>query len=732
MFLSNRGHAMNRLGLLTLVSLTSCLSPSPPNGELGCDPQGACPTGYYCAADNTCFKNGSVGPDLAVAGVDGGGGDAGEGDGGVVTPDITVDPTTRNFGTIVSGSKSAAGRFTVTNPASSATGSLMVELSGTNAADFVTQSDNCTSVSLVAHGTCTVDVVFQPRSATTGAATAILTVSTDPGGSATAQLSGNAVAPGALTLTPTMNDFMKVEVNKASTQVDFTVKNTGGSASGVVSASLSGTDMDQFTLVSDCAGTLASNATCLLHVTFTPKTGGMKSASLTATAAPGGSAGSALTGSATLANGTATTVASQCTSGIISGGVCCNMTCTGSCVSCTITATKGTCSPQPTSVQCGTTCKDTVTQTNLFCNGAGACNTTGTDVPCVGYACGGGQCKASCAVAGDCQSSGGYSCSNTKCVKPETDCLDGVDNNGDGLTDCADPSCTAITTCVPAPAAGSQIGTFISTFTPSCPTDYGSPVTYSTNLMTPACSGCGYTGLLTCKYDVYMDTHTDCSALVFKGTVSTTTALTSNSADATNVVCANMTSVSGLMSGKLQNGVQTAGSCTATGGGASRGTPTWGATQQFCAAARSSSCAGGQVCVAKPAAAPVCLRIPSDTAGCPAGWTTGPVAPYYTGFVDNRSCGACTCSGLTNVSCINAGNVLGTQSASCPGGAPSFTNGVAENALPGCLNATFGLPPFSSPVGSFGVSSGGRAGCACTSPTVGVVDRLGGSTICCR
>jgi len=217
------------------MALVGCLSPSPPDGELGCDPSGACPTGYFCASNRTCYKNGSVAPD---------GGNTGA---------LAVDPPMRNFGTIVSGTKSAAGRFTVTNNDAAATGTLMIEVTGAQAADFVTQSDNCTSVSLVAHGTCTVDVVFQPRATTLGAAAATITISGTPGGSTSAQLSGMAVAPGALTLTPTSNDFMKVETGKTSAEVVFTVKNTGGAASGSVTAALSGSDMDQFTLASDCA-----------------------------------------------------------------------------------------------------------------------------------------------------------------------------------------------------------------------------------------------------------------------------------------------------------------------------------------------------------------------------------------------------------------------------------------------------------------------------------------------
>ena len=45
------------------------------------------------------------------------------------------------------------------------------------------------------------------------------------------------------------------------------------------------------------------------------------------------------------------------------------------------------------------------------------------------------------------------------CVRiPESDCLDGKDNNGDGLADCADPTCAAVVACVPDAPAGDELG----------------------------------------------------------------------------------------------------------------------------------------------------------------------------------------------------------------------------------------------------------------------------------
>jgi hypothetical protein len=58
-----------RLRLLALAALlaSSCYSPSFENGRSLCSPDGQCPDGYFCAADNHCYQNGTTPPDLTMA-----------------------------------------------------------------------------------------------------------------------------------------------------------------------------------------------------------------------------------------------------------------------------------------------------------------------------------------------------------------------------------------------------------------------------------------------------------------------------------------------------------------------------------------------------------------------------------------------------------------------------------------------------------------------------------------
>ena len=80
-------------------------------------------------------------------------------------------------------------------------------------------------------------------------------------------------------------------------------------------------------------------------------------------------------------------MANECDSGFCAQGYCCNQACTGTCKSCAIAGSLGTCSnvangtaPTP-ATQCATTAATTC-GTDGMCNGAGACRFWATTTQC--------------------------------------------------------------------------------------------------------------------------------------------------------------------------------------------------------------------------------------------------------------------------------------------------------------------------------------------------------------
>ncbi len=213
---------------------------------------------------------------------------------------LTLDPAYHDFGWVGAGTASAPVAFTVTNSGDATSGTISsAAITGTHAADFTVLGDGCAGKTLAGHASCSVDVEFAPASKL-GDETASLAVGASPGGSATASLEGSSVAPAQLTVTPASNDFGSVGEGTSSSDVAFAFQNTGEVDTGKLpAASLSGTDVDQFAIDTDgCQGlTLQPNWSCNVTVRFAPTSTGAKSATLTESASPGGSASASLAGS---------------------------------------------------------------------------------------------------------------------------------------------------------------------------------------------------------------------------------------------------------------------------------------------------------------------------------------------------------------------------------------------------------------------------------------------------
>lgn len=438
-------------------------------------------------------------------------------------------------------------------------------------------------------------------------------------------------------------------------------------------------------------------------------------------------------------------------------GVCCDSPCDGQCQACNLENLVGTCSTvtsgqprggRPACAGAGTSCQGSCTGASATactypgngtmcgascdgtCNGAGGCSSAGGGSCPNGFACQTGGCRTSCSENSHCQPN--FVCNAPSCERmPESDCLDGVDNNGDGLADCQDPTCAAVTMCVPAVAVGNEIGIFP---TGSCPaTGFTVTSTQHQNLQTQPCGGCGCKIDTTCQLSLKGYSGDTCG-----GSNTVNFNLEGNS---TGVgTCAAPSPAVKPASLKYSSISHKSSTCVATTG-PSTPTPTWGTTKTYCGAARqSSTCPINQVCVPKPPqATPVCVRVPSAGAGCPAGYpnTQG---TWYAAF-DPAQCECGSCMKTKDGSCPSTIGVRIDMfgQTGCP---PESLNGLivdshsAGACVPnapaqGCMIVCTGWSTIHSArfSGALSITPGT---CSRSASTTKAATPTGPSTICCQ
>jgi hypothetical protein len=183
---------------------------------------------------------------------------------------VTASPGVLSFGSVVTGSTSAAQTVTVTNPTGAAAPVSSVAATG----DFA-QTNTCGS-SITSNGSCTVSVTFKPTA--TGVRTGTLTVNAG-GTTSTVNLSGTGTAPGpVLGANPASLSFAGTVVGATTAAQTVTVTNSGTTSATVSGVSVSG----DFAQTNSCSS-LAVGASCTVSVTFKPTAGGARSGSLTVT-----------------------------------------------------------------------------------------------------------------------------------------------------------------------------------------------------------------------------------------------------------------------------------------------------------------------------------------------------------------------------------------------------------------------------------------------------------------
>lgn len=293
-------------------------------------------------------------------------------------------------------------------------------------------------------------------------------------------------------------------------------------------------------------------------------------------------------------------------------------------------------------------------------------------------------------------------------------CTDGIDNDCNGLTDCADPACTALGyACVPpVPSGWTYDAVDMTDAASSCPAGYGSQPLVVSASGGPAVCGCS------CNVGKQPDCVT--------GTILASVGVSSCTAGGmigfvqTDGQCQAQTPTSNVPTNLGALPLDAGGTCSAspTKTVPSRSETDWLA----CSGPLGAGCDGGQVCAIAGRAFTACVVGPGD-AGCPPGYSTR--STPGTGVSDTRDCSACACAAVpSGTTCDNATLSFWSNS-SCSG--PAFETVPVDGGCEGTGGAAYGSfqysadavgtatcgVPTQSPTPTGGVSVTGQVSACC-------------------
>ena len=344
---------------------------------------------------------------------------------------------------------------------------------------------------------------------------------------------------------------------------------------------------------------------------------------------------------------------------------------------------------------------------------------------------------------------------------PETDCFDGLDNNGNGLVDCADLSCSSVVECVPdVPTADGWDGPFAlydgAPSDPGCPNAYPSPAYVGNdNLMaspaTCAACFCGVAsgekcvppaeltiGDASCKQQDYCTGTLSLPSVAGAGCVVDSVPIDGGTAyygfpggrttcgPGANATCDKPTGTQCNQSVSAPAPTVAGGQCAASGGAASKPPVTWSTLARACGGpvTTAGGCNIGQRCLPKAPpvySAGICISKPGDNA-CPAGAFANNKHLFYGSHDDNRDCTACGCDAPTGGTCSVTITIF--QDTNCTVPAGTFAAG-------NCTGLNGNLPIYSREVGISGVVGGKCTASATGGQPTGAAAPTAPTTFCC-
>ncbi|MFZ0769859.1 MAG: choice-of-anchor D domain-containing protein [Candidatus Sulfotelmatobacter sp.] len=188
---------------------------------------------------------------------------------------VSVSPASLTFASQAVGTTSAAQVVTLNNNLTTTLTISSIGFTGANSGDFA-QTNTC-GTSVTAGGSCTISVTFDPTA--TGSRTATLNVTDNAGNSPqTVGLSGTGIVP--VTLSSTSVSFGTVFVGTSATAKPVTLTNNQTVSLTNINISVSGAAFSQ---VNTCGTGIAAGAQCTITVTFSPKTSGAQTGTVTIT-----------------------------------------------------------------------------------------------------------------------------------------------------------------------------------------------------------------------------------------------------------------------------------------------------------------------------------------------------------------------------------------------------------------------------------------------------------------
>jgi parallel beta-helix repeat protein len=194
-------------------------------------------------------------------------------------PTLSLSPASLSFPSQTVGTTSNSQAVILTN-----TSSFSAAITSISASQQFSESDNCGSA-LAGGASCTINVSFAPTAG--GPVNGTLIIADNATGSPqSVTLSGTAVTPAAVSLSPSSLSFPAQPVDTTSAPQTITLTNTGGSSLNITVISYT----NPFLLPSqNCLGILAGGASCQMTVTFKPTANGPVSGYLQITDSASGS-----------------------------------------------------------------------------------------------------------------------------------------------------------------------------------------------------------------------------------------------------------------------------------------------------------------------------------------------------------------------------------------------------------------------------------------------------------